>query len=311
MKVLILSAWEDTGGVGIALTRALQRYTDTDVHFVHRQHNYIGYETDIYWPLDSPKPEGLDDLFAAADVIHVMEQWSAATPFEGWYDKPLVMHHHGTRFREWDTEDLIRTVPEYGAVGIVSTIDLTLIDPSCEWLPNPANLAHLEEVRRTHYQKLAFPRISHSPTNRMLKGTYGFLEAARRFSDRLGVDVIEWNTYEECLRRKAQSDIFFDQLHIGYALSGIEAWGMGIPVIGGAQDPRILPLMNESWGYLPFYPTDGERIGDAIEDMLDEKQRRIWAMVGSEHVHRFHDDRKVVARLLKIYERAITLRGTA
>jgi hypothetical protein len=306
MKALILSAHEDTGGVGIALARAMTRHTDWEVRFVHRFHNYICYPSDIYWEKETPKPAGLDDLFREADVIHVVESWAAVDPFDGWRDKPLVMHHHGTMFREWDTANLIATVAQYEALGIVSTPDLMLIDPTLTWLPNPCDIGRMRRIRDEGFAPHDTLRIAHSPTNRWLKATDGFIASvAGTGIDR---DVIEWTDWESCLRRKAAADIFYDQLHIGYALSGIEAMAMGIPVIAGAYDRRIIDLMLNLFDYLPFLLATPETLRERIEHMKDPEVRRTVAAVGTAHVERWHDEAKVATRLAAIYERAMAMR---
>lgn len=305
MRALILSVWEDTGGVGIALKRALERHTSWEVRFVHRHHNYISYPTDIYWDPEAPKPDGLDALFAEADVIHVMERWESASVFDGWRDKPLLMHHHGTHFRVEQTQNLIASVREYGAKAIVSTPDLLLIDESLEWLPNPCDIPMMERIRRENYRENEYPRAAHSPTNRGLKGTEQFLRAAYDLRTQMGIDVIEWVTWDACLDRKSRAEMFFDQLHIGYALSGIEAMAMGIPVIGGAEDPRILALMRDIFGDLPFVLADRGTLGDALRLLLDPAERRRWGEIGRSHVAEYHDEARVARQLAGIYEQML------
>lgn len=301
-KVLILSNWEDCGGIQIALKHALEKHTDWTVRSVTRHQNYIEYEQDIFWPTGEFLNDDLLTLFAEADVVHVMERWQAVSMFPNWQAKPMVFHSHGTEFRVDRTAEILRTTKEYGVQHIVSTIDLTLLDPNAEWLPNPADLAHLAALRSlTKRRKL---RIVHSPTNRTIKSTDDFLAATEGLN--VDVDLIEWTTYNDCLLRKAKADIFYDQLHIGYALSAIEAMAMGIPVVSGAFDFTILNLMQYTFGYLPFYLTDQSRLRSRIEDMVnDERLRRDFGELGRYHVNRWHDEAKVVARLAEIYERAI------
>ena len=302
MKVLILSNWEDVGGVGIALKHALEKHTDWTARSVTRHQNYIEYEQDIFWPTGEFLNDELLTLFAEADVVHVMERWLAVSMFPDWRDKPMVFHSHGTEFRVDSTDAIKRTTKEYGVQHIVSTIDLTLLDPDAEWLPNPCDLAHLAAMRSlTKRRKM---RISHSPTNRAIKSTDDFLASVDGLD--ADVDLIEWTTYEDCLRRKAKADIFYDQLHIGYALSGIEAMAMGIPVISGSFDPTILSLMQYTFGYLPFYLTDQSRLRSRIEDMVnDERLRRDFGELGRYHSNKWHDEGTVALQLVSIYERAM------
>lgn len=317
MRVLIVSAGDDTGGVGIGLARALNRHTDWEAREVHRTQNYIDYPTDILWPPGQPKPDGLDDLFAKADVIHVMERWQAVQPFDGWQEKPLVMHHHGAVFRA-NFGPLVRTVKEYGAIPIVSTPDLCLMDPSAEWLPNPCDIGRMKRLRLdyvTSAQWVIGRMIGHSPTSRIWKGTDTFLDAIKGTG--LGVELIEKATWANCLARKAKCDLFFDQFFIGYALAGIEAMAMDIPVISGASDPRIselgipggrhiVELLANRFGYLPFFLADETNLHDRIVELAtDEALQAHFSELGSYHVNRYHDEAKVAKQLVGIYERAL------
>lgn len=235
-RVLILSAEDDTGGVGFALQQALNRHTDWQARAVHRTQNYIQYPIDILWPPGLPPTEELLDLAAEADVLHVMERWDAVDWVPEWTRKPLVMHHHGTTYREWNTRHLIDSVRSFGAYPICSTLDLTLIEPGVEWLPNPVDIPRMEAIRAArdgHDGLLA----AHSPTNAPIKGTTAFLAAAA--SAGWDVDLVQWVDWESCLRRKARADMVLDQLTYGYGLSGIEAMAMGVPVVGGASQPVV------------------------------------------------------------------------
>jgi glycosyltransferase involved in cell wall biosynthesis len=231
-----------------------------------------------------------------------MERWSAAGEFPNWRDKPMVFHSHGTEFRVDNTAEILRTTKEYGVQHIVSTIDLTLIDPDAEWLPNPVDIPRLAAMRSLAKRRRL--KIAHSPTHRGVKNTDDFLGAVAELD--LDVDLIEWTSHDECLQRKSQADIFYDQLHIGYALSAIEAMAMGIPVISGAFDPAILMLMNYVYGYLPFLLTDQSRLRQRISEMAaDPVLRKHFGALGRFHVEKYHDEAKVAAKLVKVYESAL------
>jgi glycosyltransferase involved in cell wall biosynthesis len=302
MKALILSAHEDTGGVGIALKHALEKHTDWSARSVTRWQNYIEYPQDIFWPKGEPPSAELLRLWDECDVAHVMERWSAVDQFPNWRDKPMIFHSHGTEFRVDNTAAILKTTKEYGVPHIVSTIDLTLIDPDAEWLPNPVDIPRLAAMRSLSKRRRL--KIVHSPTHRQVKNTDDFLSAVAGLE--ADVDLIEWTDHTSCLQRKARADIVFDQLHIGYALSAIEAFAMGIPVVSGAFDPAILNLMIYTFGYLPFYLTDGSRLRQRLEDMIrDERLRQEFGRLGRYHVDRWHDEVKVADQLVKVYERAL------
>ena len=115
-------------------------------------------------------------------------------------------------------------------------------------------------------------RIAHAPTNRAIKSTDALIavvEAFRAEGLPVELDLIEQVTLGECLARKAAADIYFDQVILGYGCNAIEAWGMGIPVIAGA-DPWTLERMRREFdGRLPFLVATEETIADVL--------RRWWS----------------------------------
>lgn len=302
MKVLIVSAEDDCGGIGIALAQALNRHTDWEAREVHRTQNYISYPTDILWAPGTEKPEELNDLFREADVVHVMERWDSVDHYPEWTTKPIVLHHHGTIFREWNTKYLNDSAKQFGAYVIASTIDLTLLGPDIEWLPNPCDIGRMRRIKAAcddHEGLLA----AHSPTNAPIKGTAEFTAAAEGAG--WGVDLIQWTDWESCLRRKAKADLFLDQLTFGYGLSGIEAMAMGIPVVGGCSDQRVTDLMLRSWGNLPFMLATPWNLPWVMEFFKDPENRKASAAVGTWFVEQYHDEAKVARQLVGIYEKAM------
>ena len=304
-SVLILSAEDDTGGVGFALQQALNRHTGWTARAVHRTQNYIQYPIDILWSPGLPPTDEILGLAAAADVLHVMERWDAVDWLPGWPDKPVVMHHHGTIFREWNTGHLNASAAQIGAVVIASTIDLTLLGPDIEWLPNPCDIPRMRQIRADavpHEGLLA----SHSPTNAPIKGTDHFTAAARGAG--WDVDLIQWVDWEACLARKARADLVLDQLTFGYGLSGIEAMAMGIPVVGGVSDQRVADLMLRSWGNLPFMLATPWTLPWTMEFFKDPANRAASAAVGTWFVEQYHEESRVAAQLVRVYERARAMR---
>ncbi|HUX71503.1 MAG TPA: hypothetical protein VMV41_13385 [Cellulomonadaceae bacterium] len=305
-SVLILSAEDDTGGVGVALAQALNRHTDWTARAVHRTQNYIQYPIDILWPPGLPPTPEILGLAAKADVLHVMERWDAVDWLPDWADRPLVMHHHGTIFREWNTRSLIESVARFRAYPICSTLDLTLIDSSVEWLPNPCDTARMRKVRAEAFSPHEELRAAHSPTNAPIKGTAAFQQACAAAG--FDLDLIQWVDWQSCLYRKARADLVLDQLTYGYGLSGIEAMAMGIPVVGGCRDQRVIDLMQRTFGNLPFLLANEGTLPGMVAYMRDPEARAASAAVGQFIVEWWHEEAKVAARLVGIYEKARSMR---
>jgi hypothetical protein len=215
------------------------------------------------------------------------------------------MHHHGTIYREWNTRHLIDSVRSFGAYPICSTLDLTLIAPGVEWLPNPVDIPRMEAIRadREEHDGLL---AAHSPTNAPIKGTAEFLAAASGAG--FGVDLIQWVGWEECLRRKANADIVLDQLAYGYGLSGIEAMAMRIPVVGGCHDQRVADLMWQTFGNLPFMLASAASLPGVMDYMRDPYARAASAAVGRLIVEEWHEEGRVAARLVEVYGKAQAMR---
>jgi glycosyltransferase involved in cell wall biosynthesis len=303
LRVLILSPGADTGGVGIALKRAFDHHApDWSVRYVRRLNNYIDYPADIVWQPGNPTNEReIGDLYAKADVIHLMESFGDEFPWQS--DAPRLIHHHGAVFNRHPANALARARVE-GLTSLVSTLDMTKPSPTeLVWLPNPCDTTALARLRQETYQPRRKPRVNHSPTSRRRKGTLAFLHGIRRLRNRIELDLIEHRPWAECLARKARGDILFDQFApAGYALNSIEAWALSLATCSGA-DPWVLDRIQQTVGFLPFHSatpqTVGQRMGELVED---PNLRQDVAERGRVCLDRFHDERRVVDRLIGIYE---------
>lgn len=289
----------DTGGVNAAIGQAFADEPDWAWHSIISTRNYIGYPIDLNWDRDI-----VEYHWRHADVVHLHHSMVAAKRLlYGWKGfrlprRPFVVHYHGTGFRE-DSKPYLLEQRRFRATGLVGTLDLWLQAPHLvEWLPCPVT-----ERPRTPIED-GMVRIAHAPTNREVKGTQAFLEAIERLqADGLPVelDLIEGVPWSECLARKAQADIYYDQVQLGYGNNAIEAWGMGIPVIAGAQ-PATLAEMERRFGDLPFYVTTEQDIYSSLKAMVQSPDLRVeYTDRGLAHVRRFHDERVVVEQLKRIY----------
>ena len=150
--------------------------------------------------------------------------------------------------------------------------------------------------------------IAHAPTNREVKSTRQFLAAFQRLQDEghpVELELIEQATWADCLERKSRADIFFDQTQLGYGCNALEAWGMGIPVIAGAQD-ETLDEMERRFGHLPFYHATEETIYDALKELVESPElREQYGQIGYDYVRRWHDEPVVVEQLKRLYRRAM------
>lgn len=291
MRVTNLSS-EDTAGIGWSLAGAFKRHTDWDYVASARRGNWIQY------PQHTPWGRAVRHA-RTADVIHVNNNFATARRV-GVTGKPMVIHHHGTQFRR-DPETKLREQRDYGATGITSTLDLWLLAPTeTTWVPTPVNIDQLAPLRNPVPGRV---RVGHAPTNRAIKHTDLFLEAAAKHPN-LEVVLIEQQPWSECLRLKATCDVYYDQLDLGYGSNALEAWAMGIPVICGAQ-PATLREYERRFGTVPFAPATPSTLPDVLGAMLNPDTRDHWATLGHRHVTTIHHEKHVVELLTGIYERAV------
>lgn len=305
MRILIVSSGEDSGGVGIAIKQAFDRHApDYSVRQVRFNNNYLDYPADI--TLNADNIAEVDELFEKADVVHFMERWFGAKRYQSFFNKPKVIHHHGTIFRT-DPTPLMEQAALYRAVSVVSTIDLLLCAPPGElrWVPNPVDTRQMGLLRYSAYQ--GNPRVLavHAPTVREKKSTAAWLQAFEGLNADLR--LIEGRRWKECLRLKAEGDLLMDQLLFGYGNNAIEAWAMGMPVISGVGNQTIADHMQSIIGYLPFYRCTPSTVGERLREIVEDADlRREYGQIGEEYVNAFHDERKVVEQWKGIYQEALS-----
>ena len=153
-----------------------------------------------------------------------------------------------------------------------------------------------------------------APTNRLYKSTDKLVAAvAQLISEGLPIELvlIEGKPWAEGMALKATADIYFDQVATsagypgGYGCNAVEAWGMGIPVIAGA-DEWTTAKMTELWGGVPFYTATEDSIADAIRSLATSKRlRTTWAKKGMAHIRTYHDELPALTRLAELYRMAI------
>lgn len=304
-KLFLVATGQDTGGWNWRIREAFRRYAEGwEARSMAATRTYIEYPEDL--PFRRPL---LLELYGQADVIHLQNQVAGWELYDNGAGKPTVLQHHGTIFRDGHAA-LSAEARRVGMVEIASTVDLTLLEPDVAWVPVPYNLEELRAIRAAQYQpREGVIRIAHAPTNRAVKGTEHFLAVVKRLQakgHKIEVILIEQRSWRQCLQLKARADIYYDQLELGYGCNAVEAWGMGIPVIAGAADPRVRSHMLARWGgSYPFLFATTTTLERRLEALVESAHaRQEVAARGLEHFELWHDERKVVAQLTDIYSSA-------
>jgi hypothetical protein len=307
-SVLILAMGQDTAGQGIRIKQGFDRYRPGwTVRSVHSTPTYIRYPSDMAFDRRRVR-----ELYDAADVVHLRNNLAGYEAFDQGRGKPVVVHHHGSLFRARHRA-IAASCRRVGAIQLVSTVDLLTHEPDTRWLPAPYELSELAKIaadaRRPDDGKI---RIAHAPTDRAIKGTDHFLAAVERIAQRYPVEavLIERKPWRECLRLKATADIYYDQMILGYGCNTIEAWGLGLPVVAGAESPVVRARMVKEWGRFPFVSATPRTLEARLTELVRSVElRREWAAIGLEHAQRFHAAEKVVDVLADVYASAPRTRG--
>jgi nucleotide-binding universal stress UspA family protein len=308
LKALSVGEYDPASVVG-RFQAAADKYGELKIRSVHRAtHIYQQMPADIEWTRTNDSM--IRDLADEADIIHLNNSWRPWQKLRFSRRKPMLLHHHGSLFRQ-QTKDLLNWAYRNHAVQAVSTVDLLRVAPqNLHWLPTAYDVGWLQEFGKAHREPNGRILVVSAPTNRQYKST-ALLEAAvaQLQGDGLPVDllIIEGKPWAECMALKASADIYFDQVILGYGCNAVEAWGMGIPVIAGA-DEWTLAKMREVYGSeeLPFYEATEDTIGAAIADLAQHPRKRAaYAKRGLAHVRKFHDERPALTRLAQLYHMAI------
>jgi hypothetical protein len=306
----LYAGFEDLAGVGGRYVAASADAPGLSIRSAHRAAAYFDFPYDIRWSGRTDRE--VFKLAADADVIHLTNDVKAYFWLrQAKARKPAVLHHHGTLFRN-NPGRLLVEARRLHMVQAVSTIDLLRFAPDeLKWLPTCYDLDELARLREANRRPAdGRVRIVSAPTNREIKSTDALEAAVRELqAEGLPVDlvIVQGKTWAECLAVKATADIYFDQVQLGYGCNAIEAWGLGIPVVAGADD-WTLDAMRREFGTkaLPFMVATETSIADALRALVvSESQRKAYAARGLKHAQKFHAEKPVLERLATIYREAI------
>lgn len=292
---------DDPAGVVGRYRLAAEKLGIVKIRSVARTVHYFDWPTDIEWTRQNEPL--IRDLMQSADVIHLNNSYRGVQRYH--LRKPMLLHHHGSMFRN-NTGHMMAMARQSRWVQAVSTIDLTRPDPDVlHWLPTAYDVDGLRAYgRKNRREPDGRIRIVHCPTNRQLKATDLLIAAVDELrAEGLPLDLVlvEGQAWAKTMEEKAKADILFDQTMFGYGCNAVEAWGMEIPVIAGA-DPWTIAAMTRTFGRIPFSVASDASILDVVRQMATSKDARDeMAEVGFAHVKRWHDELPVLEKLAELY----------
>lgn len=309
LLALAIGNADPAGVVGRYQSAATRHPVGLRIRSAHKTRAYFDFPTDLVWdPHDKAALREIRQLAKDADVIHLNNSDVAVRQFSV-QRKPMLLHHHGSMFRN-NPQRMLDIAASRKMVQAVSTVDLREPAPELlHWLPTAYDVKALQKFarqnRRTEDGRI---RIVHCPTNRELKRTDLLIRVVDDLTaEGLPIDLVlvEGRTNAESLAEKAKADIVFDQLMYGYGCNAVEAWGMGKPVISGAE-PWTTAEMRKMWGDTPYAHATEKTLKTIVRKLVTSADARAeTAAKGLEHVRRYHDELPALERLAELYHDAI------
>jgi hypothetical protein len=312
LKALAIGHYDPASVIG--RYAALAEKTDfLRIRSVHRAtHIYQQMPADIIWTWRNYRE--IRELAWSADIIHLNNSTMAYRRLHVRHGTPTLLHHHGSLFRR-DPAKLMREAAEIRATQCVSTVDLMQPNPELlHWMPTAYDIDWLEAFGKAHRrQPNGVLRVVQCPTDLGPDYPYKSTAVLRKAVDGLRAQgmnielvVVRDTPWIDAMAIKATADVYFDQVKLGYGCNAVEAWGMGIPVIAGA-DEWTLQQMRRVYDTkdLPFYEATEDTISAALVDMASEGKRSEYAARGMQHVRRYHDELPALSRLASLYRYAI------
>lgn len=290
MNILIVSE-VDCSGSAWALYMALVHSGNNVVQVVFRK-NKLNYPCDIF----RPSTIRMKELCDWADVINLHTGPKDVTNHiaQVFWKKPVIITYHGSTYRERHRQyNLLHR--DRGWFQTAMTLDLCQYGP--KWLPrSQQDLSLMEHANITGF------KVIHCPTQPVRKGT-AFIKEALRDIPYVEFEVVTGVSNMECLRRKAQAHVLVDRLgvnQLGYGTNALEAWSLGIPVLGDAH-PELYQFMKKKLGVVPFIQVDSVRALRAnVEELRDNIElRQKWTAIGRTYIATHHAPKVVVERFLE------------
>lgn len=143
--------------------------------------------------------------------------------------------------------------------------------------------------------------IGHAPTNRRAKGSAAIIAAVQNLMNDFPVrlELIENVSHAEAMRRKAECDIFLDNIsELGYGVNAIEALALGLCTCTSLT-PEFLALYPDH----PFVAISLDNVQEQLHLLCaNAERRRLLAEKGRAWAERHHEAKRIVRRVHELVE---------
>ena len=290
MNILFASTG-DNGGASYWLADAVNKYTDHHARSIRVTQTYINYPYDM---LNPPEAE-IVKWGQWADVIHIRD--GAPACLDKIPGKRRYITFTGMSYRK-KAAIIISHYRKLGYTVCVSTCDLLAYTPKDQpvWTPNPRELMERDEP----FAKFT---VCHAPTYRERKGTETVIAACKVAG--VALELLERKPYADVMAIKARCHLVVDQFAWNYGNNAIEAWALGLPVIGSGGKAFLKLLLERFGNGLPFAQCreNAKALAGLIVRFKSEPD--LWqryADVGREYFMLYHHAPAVAKRLADLYD---------
>jgi len=298
MNIAMFTSY-DPAGVAFNLSEAINTTTPHTCKCFRKTNNYIDYPVQFETAGNQIKAR---EAIRGADIVHSHLHLAYADVFGINKNAKYAIHYHGTGFRN-NPKDMDKVAKSRGVLQIVSNLELMQHADDLHFLENPVPFAKYSQMAKGRKRGKIF-KIVHSPTSRKVKGTDILLKTIENLkSQKIPVELIliEKTSHKECLKRKVEADLAFDQLHYAMGVSALESACFGQPVIAGDEYVRKASI--EKYGYCPYTFATEKTLEETIkkfilnEEFYEEEKKRMV-----EHVKKYHDYGSVARRYFDILD---------
>ena len=319
---VLFYALSDYSGSFFKWAEAINRHTDYAARLAVFYAHQFGYVNDLVLPLPHVLPwSDIEGLAREADAIHIKDESGFFTGSNRlpkdlfWkFDKPMIYTAYGGYMRKFsENADFRRFVSRFSA-RIAMTPDL------CYGWFDGYFIPHAIDSDTHRYRWSDGRLLVHSPSTKERKGTADLLAAIDGMN--IQFDLIHGVGHEECIRRKREANLFFDQAGteiesrlgistvIGwYGNSALEAAVFGIPTIAHLSEhafdgARRAGRDIEQQCAIINTPRGADGIRQTIENYfcMSPDERRSLSRETRAWIERFHSYQACARDLSDVYD---------
>jgi hypothetical protein len=248
---------------------------------------------------------GLDLPFIKARgkrIIYRFTGFDLRVRSEDMRKNPYSVFHYGfdLGFNEEMQKKYIAFLQEYVDEFIVQDPEMHDFFPRAKIVPR---VIHLDAFQYVGVEKTDCPIILHAPSIQKAKGSE-FIEAAIKDLKSEGLcftyKPIVGMKNEDAIKWYKKADIIVDQLHVGwYGVVTLEAMALGKPVVVYIRQE----LLDKYEHRVPIQNANPDTIKGSLRELIKDFDKRAeLGRLSRKYVEEVHDVKKVVPKLIGIYE---------